>query len=165
MQTEQPKRRVKENRAKIKIAAIVSAALALNGGCALQHNGPQAGEPFNLVHCLEKIPDQVEGLEILAGRRDSRSIRRDMTSIACAGQQFYAQQERVEKPLPAGSLLLKVTVEYTGEVVRVETLASSLPSKVLEKRLVEMTLNHDFAGWDRSDEDSVFIYPFRFGRE
>jgi hypothetical protein len=54
-------------------------------------------------------------------------------------------------------------VEYTGEVSDVTIIDNTITSEAFLRKVRNFIMDTDFTGWARSDEDSVFVYPARFG--
>jgi hypothetical protein len=52
---------------------------------------------------------------------------------------------------------------YTGEVNAVSIEENTLTSRAFLQAVSDFITNSDFTPWARSDEDSVFVYPARFG--
>jgi hypothetical protein len=118
---------------------------------------------FDPRTCLDIIPRKVDGLQILAGPRPEANIIRDMVPAICNGQSLFRQMQAREPGLNAGTVSFKVVVEYTGEVSAVSIEETTLTSQAFLQAVSDFITNSDFTPWARSDEDSVFVYPVRFG--
>lgn len=118
---------------------------------------------FDPRTCLDIIPRKVDGLQILAGPRTEANIIRDMVPAICNGHALFQQMQAREPGLNAGTVSFKVVVEYTGEVNAVSIEETTLNSRVFLQSVSDFINDSDFTPWVRSDEDSVFVYPARFG--
>lgn len=139
---------------------IVCAALALFllSSCASYTKESN----FSPRTCIETVPERVEGLLVQKGARSDESIRRDMQLAYCNGQMLLrAMNERGEQ-VDGGTVLVKARVEYTGEVIAAEIIDTDIQSERFLRRIADFVMDTDFTSWQRSDEDSEFIYPLRF---
>jgi hypothetical protein len=137
----------------------LTTALVLLSSCTAGHSP----NPFNPKTCFEEIPDRVEGLEILSGDRTRRSIIRDMVPGICHGHAlFHRMRDRGEAVAP-GTVLLRVRVEYTGEVYEVSVEKSTIESESFLRRLRGFVMDSDFTVWARGNEETLFLYPAAFG--
>jgi hypothetical protein len=118
---------------------------------------------FDPQTCLDIIPREVKGLQILAGPRTEANIIRDMVPAICNGHALFRQMQAREPGLKAGTASFKVVVEYTGEVNAVSIEETTLTSRAFLQSFSDFIMDSDFTPWARSDEDSVFVYPARFG--
>jgi hypothetical protein len=120
---------------------------------------------FDFQKCIEKVPEKIEGLEILSGPRSKESLIHDMRHAVCGGYFIFEQMKSNGEPIETGSVLFKVLVEYTGEVNRVTIEETTIQSEALLRKTRELILNTDFVSWrDESDEDCEFLYPIDFSR-
>lgn len=117
---------------------------------------------FNPKTCLEQVPDSVDGLEIIQGPRTKQNIAADMHPAFCNGQVLLKLMNDGGKPVQAGTVWFKVSVEYTGEVSSVEIVKSEIESRDFLKKVSDMIMDSDFTPWQRHDEDAGFIYPMTF---
>jgi hypothetical protein len=112
---------------------------------------------------MDVIPRKVDGLQILAGPRPEANIIRDMVPAICNGHALFRQMQAREPGLKAGTVRFKVVVEYTGEVNAVSIEETTLTPQAFLQAVSDFIMDSDFTPWARSDEDSVFVYPARFG--
>ena len=131
----------------------------LLAACALQ---PQPAA-FDPKRCMETVPAHVGGLQILAGPRSAQNIIRDMVPAICNGQVLFRELQTEEPDLAPGTVHFMVVVEYTGEVIAVSIKETTIGSRAFLREIGDFIMDSDFTPWVRSEEDSVFIYPARFG--
>lgn len=143
------------------IAALVPLSMTffLVSSCTVESRP----RPFNPKTCFEKIPDRVEGLEILSGDRTSESIIRDMVPSICHGHALFHHMRKRGEEVAPGTVLLRVRVEYTGEVMGVSVEESTIESEPFLRRLRDFVMDSDFTVWARGKEETVFKYPAAFG--
>jgi hypothetical protein len=138
--------------------AMATLTMLLFSACTLSHT-----TAFDPKTCLETIPHRVDGLQILAGPRTEPNIIRGMRPAICHGQALFNNMQPRDPYLSPGTVRFRVVVEYTGEVSEVTIMESSISSKTFLREVRDFIMDTDFTGWARSDEDSVFLYPARFG--
>ena len=143
------------------LGRLFLAAVAIAAFWACSPVNPAAD--FDPRTCLDIIPREVKGLQILAGPRTEANIIRDMVPAICNGHALFHRIQAREPGLTAGTVSFKVVVEYTGEVNAVSIEETTLNSRVFLQAVSDLIANSDFTPWARSDEDSVFLYPVRFG--
>jgi hypothetical protein len=144
-----------------KLRRLFLAAVTIAAFCACSPGHRTAD--FDPRTCLDIIPRKVDGLQILAGPRPEANIIHDMVPAICNGQALFQQMQAQESGLNAGTVRFKVVVEYTGEVNAVSIEETTLTSRAFLQTVSDFIMDSDFTPWARSDEDSVFIYPARFG--
>lgn len=138
--------------------ALAALTILLISACTLSRT-----TAFDPKTCLETIPHRVDGLQILAGPRTEPNIIRDMRPAICHGQALFKNMQPRDPDLGPGTVRFRVVVEYTGEVSDVTIMDSTITSKTFLREVRDFIMDTDFTGWARSDEDSVFLYPARFG--
>jgi hypothetical protein len=138
--------------------ALAILTMLLFSACTLSHT-----VAFDPKTCLETIPHRVDGLQILAGPRSARNIIRDMVPAICNGKALFQHMQSRDSDLSPGTVRFRVVVEYTGEVSDVTVMDSTITSKAFLRKVSDFIMDMDFTGWARNDEDSVFVYPARFG--
>lgn len=126
--------------------------------CALQSNN----QPFDPKRCMEQIPRDVDGLTIMTGPRTKLSIIRDMVPVVCNGQVLFNRMQSNDPELAAGSVVFRVAVEYTGEVISADVAETSIHSDHFLKKISDFIMDTDFISWTRDDVDTVFLYPVHF---
>lgn len=121
--------------------------------------------PYDHQACLDTIPDEIKGLEILSGPRSKKSIIQDMVPVACYGHVWIEKMKAGGEDINVGEVVFRVAVEYTGEVYQVEVVDCTIQSERFIRKLSDLIMDTDFAGWQRDDAaDTVFIYPMSFIR-
>jgi hypothetical protein len=138
----------------IALCIFISACTGLN----------QSSRPYDHRKCMDTIPTNVKGLKIISGPRTRQSIIQDMVPVTCYGHVMYEKMRAEGESINPGTVVVKVTVEYTGEVYRVEVEDATIQSGKFLKNIVDLIMDTDFVGWQRSDIDTVFVYPLTFGR-
>lgn len=136
------------------------AALVLISACA----SPSKQVPFNIVQCMDTIPKKVRGLNILSGPRTEQSIIRDMVPAVCYGHVLYHNMKNSGEEINAGSIIVRITVEYTGEVYKALVEESTIKSKQFVQKVSDQIMDTDFVGWAKDESDTEFFYTLTFGR-
>jgi len=139
--------------------ASISIVLAVPLGCVTQ----EKKAAFSVVKCNETIPGEVEGLVILTGPRSPKSIIRDMRQAECGARARFYRQYAGKRPAAQSSVVLRVVVEYTGEVQEVKVKEKRGLSDDFLSEICNMVHDTDFVYWGRNDQDTVFLYPIDFG--
>lgn len=121
------------------------------------------GSTHDSRHCLDRIPGDVKGLSIVSGPRSKPSIIRDMVPVMCNGQILFDRMQLQDPGLNPGPVVFRVVVEYTGEVAGVDIKEASIPSDAFIKKIAGFIMDTDFVSWAPGEEDTVFIYPAKFG--
>lgn len=119
-------------------------------------------KPFNPRTCMDESPNYENKIQLLQGERTHQNIAQDMHPAWCHGQVLLRQMYERGHAVTEGTILMKVTVEYTGEVISVRILESDIPSSEFRQKISDMVMDSDFIPWKRSDQDTVFIYPMTF---
>lgn len=117
---------------------------------------------FDPKTCLEIIPEHVKGLKIIEGPRSEKSIIRDMVFPICNGHVLFGQMRSKGDKIQPGTVVFRVVVEYTGEVIAVSVQESSVGSDQFTRNVSDFIMDTDFVGWTRNDVDTVFLYPVHF---
>ena len=118
--------------------------------------------PFDHQTCLDAIPDKVKDLTILAGPRTETSLIADMVPAVCYSR-ILAEKHRADGKKPfKGIVTYQIQVEYTGEVVRVDVVDTTIQSQQFVRKVIDFIMDTDFVGWVRNDVDTVFNYPMTF---
>lgn len=139
----------------------VATALTLITACAT----PSKQGPIDLVQCLDSIPKKVEGLKILSGPRSERSIIHDLVPAICYGHVLYDKMKASGEDINAGQIVMRVAVEYTGEVYEASVVETTIGSERFVKKVSDYIMDTDFVGWARDKSDTEFIYKVAFGRK
>mgnify|MGYP001054769518 CR=1 FL=1 len=137
---------------------VAGTALVVLNACQLMKRTP----PFDPRTSIEQIPSSVAGLQIVQGPRTERDIAEDMHSAYCNGQVLLKNMNEASTTVNPGTVTVRVTVEYTGEVVAVSIMDSEIESDAFCRKVADMIMDADFTPWARHDEDAVFIYPMTF---
>jgi hypothetical protein len=119
-------------------------------------------KPYNHQECMDTVPKNVKGLKIFEGPRTEKSIINDMVPVGCYGRVIYERMKSRGKTDISGTITFKVTVEYTGEVYKVEIEDTTIGSEAFVKRLTDLIMDTDFTGWSRNETDTIFVYPMSF---
>jgi hypothetical protein len=145
------------------LVGAAAAASLLIAACDSPHS--RSSEPISYKDCVDNVPDSVRGLKLLSGPRSEKSVVRDMTPAICSGHVLFERMRADGQGIEPGSVVLRVVVEYTGEVNQVTIEETTIQSDVFLSKLRSLVLNTDFVMWrDDHDADSEFLYPAHFGR-
>ena len=123
---------------------------------------PVTDKPFNIKDCLASVPEDITGLKVLEGSRTETSIIRDMVPIVCRARKIFEGMRAEEGTFKAGSMTLRVSVEFNGEVIQVKIEESDITDRQFQNKIVNLVVVSDFAYQGREDTDSVFLYPIHF---
>ncbi|MFH2067522.1 MAG: hypothetical protein ABIK15_20135 [Pseudomonadota bacterium] len=115
-------------------------------------------------NCLDIIPENVPGLKIESGPRTKAGIIRDMVSPICNGYALFNNMQSKDKSIRSGTVIFRVEVEYTGEVVSVRIENSEITSMEFLEKASKLIHNTDFVFWIKDDVNTVFLYPVHFGK-
>lgn len=151
-------RSTKQTESRYIILWIFTLVWLLSSACA----GPSTSKPFDHQTCLDTIPDKVKGLTILEGPRTKTSLIRDMVPAVCYSRVLAGKHKTDGKSPPKGEVSYRIQVEYTGEVMRVDVVETTIQSQQFVRRVADIIMDTDFIGWIRHDIDTVFIYPLSF---
>jgi hypothetical protein len=113
---------------------------------------------------METVPGHVPGLKIIQGPRTEQSIIRDMVPVVCNAYVLFQRMRAEGEDITGGTVVFRVTVEYTGEVYDVSVEKTILTSGRFLREVADFIMDTDFVGWARHDTDTVFLYPMTFGR-
>jgi hypothetical protein len=119
---------------------------------------------FDPKKCLANIPRRVKGLKIVSGPRTEKNVIRDMVPALCSGYALFKDMETKGEEISPGSVVLRVIVEYTGEVAYVGIEETTMQSEKFLRRIKDFVMETDFVSWGADDRDTVFLYPLTFGR-
>jgi hypothetical protein len=145
----------------VAVTVVLFATLA---ACRDQPRSTSAG-PFDYGNCVEDIPEHVEGLQILAGPRSEAGIIRDMVPAVCSGHALFERMKASGGEVEAVSVVFRVVVEYTGEVIGVTIEGATGEPEGFLRQARDFVLNTDFVYWRSEDDaDAEFLYPVHFGR-
>lgn len=122
----------------------------------------QKDQPFSMKTCLESIPRDVKGLEIIQGSRSKTSIIHEMVPIVCNAKALFKKLTAEGTAIESGSMTLRVIVEYTGEVISVRIQDSGITYRPFRNKIIDMIADSDFTPWQKEDTDTEFLYPIHF---
>ena len=144
---------------------IIKWGLIISIGWSFAACATHSTVPCNPKRCVEIVPKQVKGLQVLSGTRHAQSIINDMVPVVCNGHALFKRMQAADPTLKPGKLIYRVVVEYTGEVNRVTVEETNLASRRFIDYLSDYMMDSDFAGWAIDETDSVFLYPMAFGAD
>ena len=124
--------------------------------------GSSPSKSFDHQTCLDSIPDKVSGLTILEGPRTKSSLISDMVPAVCYSRVLVEKKKANGENNIKGDVTFEIQVEYTGEVVRVEVVETTIQSQPFVRKVADFIMDTDFVGWVQNDVDTVFIYPMSF---
>jgi hypothetical protein len=118
---------------------------------------------FDPKKCMEHMPRRVKGLTIVSGPRTERNIIREMVPAMCSGHALFKHMKTEGEEISPGYVVLRIIVEYTGEVASVEVEETTIQSEKFLCGIKDFVMETDFVLWAVDDEDTVFLYPVTFG--
>ena len=125
---------------------------------------PPADPTITPEDCLASVYADEENLRILEGSRTKTNILHDIGPLICRGRKVFDKLKAEGEPITAGTVTLRVVVEFNGEIISTEVQESSIDSRAFLNALTDIFNMSDFSFWNREDEDAVFSYTARFGR-
>lgn len=114
--------------------------------------------------CLAFVHADEKNLHILEGPRTKTNILYDMAPLICRGRKVFDKLTAEGETISAGTVTLRVVVEYNGEIISTDIQETSIDSRHFLNELIGIFNMSDFSYWNRDDEDAVFTYTARFGR-
>lgn len=114
--------------------------------------------------CLASVYADEKNLRILEGSRTKTNILHDLAPLICRGRKVFDKLTSKGETIAAGTVTLRVVVEYNGEIISTEVQETSINSRTFLNELTGIFDMSDFSFWTREDEDTVFTYTARFGR-
>ena len=155
-----PKRVGKGNWIKMALAAVIALVL-------INVFAPQATKvpekPFNVKDCLKAGPKNIKGLTIIEGSRSREIITTDMAPLVCRAKGLFEKMKAEGAPIESGSMVVRVTVEFNGEVISVKIQESDISYRPFRNGVINMIAAKDFMASMREDTDTVFLCPIHFG--
>nr|WP_320015657.1 hypothetical protein [uncultured Desulfobacter sp.] len=147
----------------IKMFVVAGVALVL-----LKVFGPALPPPADPIttpeDCLASVSADEKNLRILEGSRTKTNILHDLAPLICKGREVFDKFKTEGETITAGTVTLRVVVEFNGEIISTEVLETSIDSRMFLNELIGIFNMSDFSFWNREDEDAVFTYTARFGR-
>ena len=125
---------------------------------------PPADPTTTPEDCLASVYADEKNLIILGGTRTKTNILHDMAPLICRGRKVFDKLKAEGETVTAGTVTLRVVVEYNGEIISTEVQETSIDSRAFLNALTGIFNMSDFSFWNREDEDAVFTYTARFGR-
>ena len=125
---------------------------------------PDPDRPFSMKTCMEYIPEDVDGLKVIEGSRSKASIIHEMVPITCKARAIFERMKEEGAAIKSGRMIVRVVVEYNGEVISVRIEASDISYRPLRNRVIDLIADSDFNPWHREDTDTEFLYPIHLGR-
>lgn len=110
--------------------------------------------------CLENVPDAITGLEI-EGARSERNVIKNLWPLTCRARELY-QQRRMDDPSLGGTLILKLNVEFNGEIMQFDIVRSTLEDSEFERRIMDLFRFADLDVYGPRNSESEIIYPMYF---
>lgn len=147
----------------IKMVMVAGIALVL-----IKVFSPQADQApeksFTVKDCLSSVPSDIKGLEILAGSRGKVAIIGDMLPMVCQSKALYRKMVAEGAPMAPGRMVMRVVVEFNGEVIAVKIEESDITHRPFRNQVIDMIAAKDFTFWSREDADAEFLYPIQLGQ-
>lgn len=146
------------------IQMLVMAGVALLLVKVFAPVSPPPVSPTTPEECLAFVQSDVKNLRILEGPRTPDNILYDIAPLICRGRKVFDKLNSQGETIPAGTVTLKVVVEYNGEIISTDIEETSIDSRRFLNELIGIFNMSDFTSWSREDENAVFTYKARFGR-
>ena len=99
------------------------------------------------------------------GPRTTTNILHDLAPLICKGRKVFDQLKADGEAIEAGTVTLRVVVEFNGEIIATEVQETSIDSGTFLNKLTGIFAMSDFSFWNREDEDAVFTYTAKFGEK
>lgn len=107
--------------------------------------------------CLSQQPKDLKGLAV-RGVRSRSNVVHELWKLICPIREYH----RSQKPQVAGSMQVKLTVDYNGEVGAVQVLRSDIDDEQLKRRVVRILESAEFSYWGQEKDDTEVTYTFSF---
>ena len=125
---------------------------------------PPADPTATPEDCLTSVYADEKNLLIWEGSRTKDNILHDLAPLICRGRELFDKLKAEGKNITAGTVTLRVVVEFNGEIISTEVQETSIDSRRFLDALTGIFNMSDFSFWNREDEDAVFTYTAHFGR-
>jgi hypothetical protein len=125
---------------------------------------PPAIPPPTPEDCLASVHADGKNLHILEGPRTQSNILYDIAPLICRGRKVFTKLSDEGETIGAGTVTLKVVVEYNGEIISTDIEDTTIDSRRFLNALIGIFNMSDFTSWNREDENAVFTYTAHFGR-
>jgi hypothetical protein len=112
------------------------------------------------LSCLENEPEKVAGLKV-AGPRSEKNVIHNMWPVVCRARELY-RQRLGEAPRLKGTLELKLTVEFNGEIGPYSVSRSPLEDEQFEAQLLRLVQFLDFDPFGPHNTETDILFPFEF---
>ena len=117
-------------------------------------------QPQQPEGCFENMPQSIPGLKV-TGARSEKNVINNMWPVICKARQVY--QERLkDNPKLIGTIELKLSVEFNGEIGPFSITRKTIEDPVLEKRLLALIQFMDFDPNGPQNSESEILLPIHF---
>jgi hypothetical protein len=134
--------------------AVLVLLLFLLSACTSENQSQQPGG------CLENKPESIPGLKVL-GERSEKNVINNLWPVVCKAQEMYRERLK-DNPRLKGSIELKLSVEFNGEIGPYSIARSTLKDPVLEDRLLRFIAYMDFDPYGPRNSESSILFPIHF---
>ena len=110
--------------------------------------------------CLENMPEKISGLKVTGARTEANVIR-NMWPVVCQARALYRKRLNAHPGLK-GTLYLKLSVEFNGEIGPHSITRSTLSDKEFERTLLSLLQFMDFDPYGPQNTESEIVLPIRF---
>ena len=86
-----------------------------------------------------------------------------MVTPICQGHALFVKMKSTGEKVNPGRVVVRIIVEYTGEVQNVSIEETNIQSKKFISKLIDFIMSEDFVMWGADENDTVFLYPVTFG--
>ncbi|HID30025.1 MAG TPA: hypothetical protein EYP19_08480 [Desulfobacterales bacterium] len=114
-------------------------------------------QPKRPEECLKNRPTSVAGLKV-TGARSEKNVIHNMWPIVCKARELYQERLKV-RPGLKGTLELRLSVEFNGEIGPYSIARSSIEDEVLERQILSLIDFMDFDPYGSQNTESDILFP------
>jgi hypothetical protein len=137
-----------------KHAAIFAFVMSLLAACS-------SGDPSHESKtCLENKPESISGLNV-TGERSEKNVINNMWPVICKARELYQERLKVNPELK-GTIDLRLSVEFNGEVGPYSIVRNTIEDLVFEKQIMALIQFMDFDSYGPHNSESQILLPLQF---
>jgi hypothetical protein len=111
--------------------------------------------------CLERMPEKIASLKV-SGARTEKNVISNLWPIICRAQELYAQQRKENPALGKGTVELKLSVEFNGEIGAYSIIRNTTGDPTFEKMILKLFQFMDFDPYGVHNSESEIVLPIHF---
>jgi hypothetical protein len=120
-----------------------------------------SAEQSNLSEdCYESIPEKIPGLKV-QGERSEKNVIKNLWPVVCRAQELYRERLKYD-PSIKGTIELKVSVEFNGEIGPYSIIRDTIEDKAFERQLLDIIGYLDFDSYGSFNSETEIILPIDF---